>query len=197
MVRNGAAWLVLKKQKRDHITPLLNELHWLPVKFRCEYKIGNLAYCHFSVTLPSYLSAFLCTYQTSCTFRSSGEKLLRILKRNLKSVGDRSFSFIALSGICCLLGRACVCMIVDYVYACVYICVNGALSFLDGKISATQEPSIIIIIIIIIIRLLEKKYTGRNQTYSISPETYHESREISVKRVKQTEMESAIIGSKR
>uniref|UniRef100_UPI0025D76A15 hypothetical protein n=1 Tax=Thiolapillus sp. TaxID=2017437 RepID=UPI0025D76A15 len=100
-VQNSAARLVLKKKekkktrKRDHITPLLSELHWLPVKFRCEYKIATLAYRHFDGTLPSYLSASLCTYQTSRTLRSSNEKLLKIPKRSLKSVGDRSFSFIA------------------------------------------------------------------------------------------------------
>ena len=65
--------------------------------------IATLAYRHFDGTLPSYLSASLCTYQTSSTLRSSNEKLWKILKRNLKSVGDSSFSFIAqLSGIRCL-----------------------------------------------------------------------------------------------
>jgi len=36
-VQNNAARLVLKKRKYDHVTPLLNELHRLPVKFRCQY----------------------------------------------------------------------------------------------------------------------------------------------------------------
>ena len=81
-------------KKRDH-TPLLNELHRLPVKFHCKYKIATLAYHHFDGTLPSYLSASLCMYQTSHTLQSSSEKLLKIPKYNLKSVGDRSFSFIA------------------------------------------------------------------------------------------------------
>ena len=53
-VQNSAVRLVLKKRKRDHITLLLNELHWLPVKFHCEYKIATLAYLHFDCTLPSY-----------------------------------------------------------------------------------------------------------------------------------------------
>ena len=74
---------------------LLNELHWLPVKFRREYKIATLSYRHFNGTLPSYLSACLCTYQTSRTLQSSNEELLKIPKRSLKSVGERSFGFIA------------------------------------------------------------------------------------------------------
>ena len=55
-VQNNAAWLVLKKRRRDHVTPLLKELHWLPVKFRCQYKIATLAYRHFEGSLPPYLS---------------------------------------------------------------------------------------------------------------------------------------------
>ena len=96
-VQNSAAWLVLEKKKKkrkgDHITPLLNELQWLPVKFRCEYKIATLAYRHFDGTLPSYLSASLCTYQTSRTLQSSSSNLLATVL---------SVSLPQLSGIRCL-----------------------------------------------------------------------------------------------
>ena len=37
-IQNSAARLVMKKRKRDHVTPLLKEFHWLPMKFRCQYK---------------------------------------------------------------------------------------------------------------------------------------------------------------
>ena len=34
-IQNNAARLILKKKsKRDHVIPLLKELHWLPVKYR-------------------------------------------------------------------------------------------------------------------------------------------------------------------
>ena len=46
-VQPNAARLVLKKGKRNHVTSLLKELHWLPVKFRYQYKIATLAYRHF------------------------------------------------------------------------------------------------------------------------------------------------------
>ena len=75
-VQNNAARLAMKKRKREHVTALVKELHWLPVKFRCEYKIAVLAYHHFEGSLPPYLSASLCRYQTSRTLRSSNEKLL-------------------------------------------------------------------------------------------------------------------------
>ena len=83
------------QRRRDHVTPLLKELHWLPVKFRCQYKIATLAYRHFEGSLPPYRSASLCTYEPSRSLRSSNEKLLKIPKRNLKSFGQRSFSFMA------------------------------------------------------------------------------------------------------
>jgi hypothetical protein len=41
-VQNAAARLVTSTRKYDHITPILRELHWLPVKFRIHFK---LLYC--------------------------------------------------------------------------------------------------------------------------------------------------------
>ena len=92
-VQNNAARFVLKKRRRDHVTPLLKELHWLPVQFRCHYRIATLAYCHFEESLPPYLSSSLCTYEPSRSLRSSNEKLLKIPKRNLKSFGQHFFQF--------------------------------------------------------------------------------------------------------
>ena len=94
-IQNNAAWLVSKKSKRDHVTPLLKELHWLPVKYRIQYKLATLAFRHFDGTLPPYLSSSLCTYQPPCSLRSSTERLLKIPKTNLKNYGERSFGYIA------------------------------------------------------------------------------------------------------
>ena len=94
-LQNNAARLIMEKRKRDHVTPLLKELHWLPVKFRCQYKIATLAYRHFEGSLPSHLSSSLCTYELSRPLGSSTERLFWIPKRNLKSFGERSFSFMA------------------------------------------------------------------------------------------------------
>ena len=41
----------LKNHSWYQVTQLLNELHWLPVKFHCKYKIVTLGYCHFDGTL--------------------------------------------------------------------------------------------------------------------------------------------------
>ena len=94
-IQNSAARLVLRKCKKDHVTPLLKKLHWLPVKFRWQYKIAVFAYRHFDGSLPRYLSETLCTYYPSRSLRSASEKLLKLPKRNMKTVGYRSFSYQA------------------------------------------------------------------------------------------------------
>ena len=94
-IQNKAARLILKKSKRDHVTPLLKELHWLPVKYRIQYKLATLAFSHFDGTLPPYLSSSSYTYQPSRSFRSPTERLLKIPKTNLKTFGERAFGYIA------------------------------------------------------------------------------------------------------
>lgn len=94
-IQNSAARFVMGKKKYDHVTPLLRELHWLPVKARCEYKIAVLAYRHFDGTLAPYLSNLLCAHEPPRTLRSSREKRLVLPKVQLKSAGERSFRFAA------------------------------------------------------------------------------------------------------
>ena len=94
-IQNNAAWLILKKLKRDHVTPLLKELHWLPVKYYIQYKLTMLTFCHFDGTLLPYPSSSLCTYQPLRSLRSSTERLLKIPKTNLKTFGEHSFGYTA------------------------------------------------------------------------------------------------------
>ena len=96
-IQNNAAWLILKKLKSDHVTPLLKELHWLPVKYCTQYKLTTLAFRHFDGTLPPYLPSSLCTYQPSRSLHSLTERLLKISITNLKTFGERSFGYIALT----------------------------------------------------------------------------------------------------
>jgi len=39
-VQNAAARLVLRLDRRSHITAALHELHWLPVKYRIQFNIA-------------------------------------------------------------------------------------------------------------------------------------------------------------
>ena len=99
------ARMVMKKSKRNHITPLLQydcifiDSPFLPV---LKYKIATLIYHHFDKTLPLYLSSS--TYRLPWTLtitslpvlsRLSGEtkKLLKVPRINVKSFGYRFFSY--------------------------------------------------------------------------------------------------------
>ena len=44
-------------RRRDHITPVLRRLHWLPVQRRVEFKIACLVHQSLALTAPTYLSA--------------------------------------------------------------------------------------------------------------------------------------------
>ena len=85
--------MVLRKRKRDHVTPLLAQLHWLPVQQRIQHKMGTLAFRHFDGSLPPYLAEKLAHHKTSRTLRSSEQLLLSTPQTKLRTAGDRSFTF--------------------------------------------------------------------------------------------------------
>ena len=84
-VQNNATKLVLRKSKHDHVTPLLQELHWLPVKFQPQYKIATFVCRFFDGSVPGYLSQTLCAYEPTRNLCSLCEKLLKVPKCNTKT----------------------------------------------------------------------------------------------------------------
>ena len=94
-VLNSAARVFARSRKFDQITPLLIELHWLPVEQRIIFKI---LLCTFKVVnglAPSYLSELLEGYVPRRMLRSSTQLLLHETKFNLKTHGSRAFSVCA------------------------------------------------------------------------------------------------------
>jgi len=54
-VMNAAVRLICSAQKCDHITPLLQDLHWLRMPERIEFKLAVLAFrCLYGMALPYY-----------------------------------------------------------------------------------------------------------------------------------------------
>ena len=98
-IHNNATRLVLRKSKRDHVSPLLQRLHWLSIPARIDDKVATLAYRHLEGSLPPYLSSTLFIYQPSRSLRSSQEKLLKVPRENLKAFGHRSFGYQELASI--------------------------------------------------------------------------------------------------
>ena len=91
-----------RKSKYDHVTPLLQELHRLPIKFRPQYKIATFVHRFFEGSLPGYLSQTLCAYEPTQNLRSSCEKLLKVPKCNTKRSESFPSAFLhLLSGTLC------------------------------------------------------------------------------------------------
>ena len=89
--QNTAARLVKRVKKHDHITPVLYDLHWLPIKQRVEYKLLLLCYKSLNGLAPQYLVDFLELYKPSRSLRSSGSHNLVVPKTSTKTYGDRAF----------------------------------------------------------------------------------------------------------
>ena len=95
-VQNAAAKLIFRQKKHDHVTPLLKELHWLPVTQRITFKILLLTYKALHNEAPPYLKELLTHYEPKRTLRSSSDtSLLVIPKTRLKTFGDRAFKAAA------------------------------------------------------------------------------------------------------
>ena len=82
--QNSCARLIYGKKKRDHVSEILQELHWLPSEARSCFKILCFVFKCFHGLAPSYLSDLL--------------KVVRVedhtlhIPRTLTSYGDRAFS---------------------------------------------------------------------------------------------------------
>jgi len=94
-VQNMAARLVTKTRKRDHITPILRQLHWLPVRQRIIFKVLLLTFKALNNLAPDYLRLLLNTYIPQRQLRSSDSSLLTVPRTRLKMAGDKAFAHFA------------------------------------------------------------------------------------------------------
>ena len=97
MVQNTAARLVIRTPRREHITPSLKKLHWLPVKQRSIFKILLITYKALAGMAPSYISKLINLYVPTRALRSATNKRLTVPSSSTKFYGDRSFAFAAAS----------------------------------------------------------------------------------------------------
>ena len=97
-VQNAAARVVSRVKRWDHISPVLKDLHWLPVNKRIDHKICSMTYGCIKGTAPSYLQELITKYEPSRELRSSSLALLKIPSVNghkKKYLGARSFESAA------------------------------------------------------------------------------------------------------
>ena len=95
LVQNSAARLLTETRKREHITPVLASLHWLPVNFRIDFKILLFVFKALHGLAPVYITSLLKPHAPSRSLRSANQSLLVVPKTRLKSRGDQAFSVAA------------------------------------------------------------------------------------------------------
>ncbi len=95
IVQNAAARVLTRSRKYDHITPILQSLHWIPIKFRISYKILLLAYKALNDLAPAYLTNLLSRYNPTRSLRSQNSGLLVVPRIAKSTKGGRTFSYLA------------------------------------------------------------------------------------------------------
>ena len=95
-VQNAAAKVITRHKKHDHATPLLHQLHWLPIEDRITFKVLLLTFRSLNGDGPVYLKDLLSLYKPPINLRSGKDaSLLCVPRTKLKFYGDRAFSVAA------------------------------------------------------------------------------------------------------
>ena len=84
LLQNTAARIVTRTRSSEHITPVLRSLHWLPVKFRIDYKIIVMTFKALHGLAPAYLMDLI-------EWHSPGRALRSMDRYEAKRKGGRGF----------------------------------------------------------------------------------------------------------
>jgi hypothetical protein len=93
-VMNAAARLIFAKKKHEHVTPLLEELHWLRARQRITYKLATLSYRCLRGLAPSYLALELtrvADIESRRHVRSAATERLETPSFRRSTTGGRAF----------------------------------------------------------------------------------------------------------
>ena len=93
-LQNMAARLITLTRKYDHISPVLADLHWLPVEQRIVFKYSLLIYKIQLGKAPVYLADSVQSYTPRRALRSSEQGLLKLNRTNTQW-GNRAFGIAA------------------------------------------------------------------------------------------------------
>ena len=94
-IQNSAARLVTRSRTYDPVAPILQNLHWLPIRSRIDFKILLLTYQCLHGTAPAYLQDLVQQYQPARNLRSKDKYLLSAPAMTTTSYGSRSFQSTA------------------------------------------------------------------------------------------------------
>ena len=91
LIQNAAARIIYRKRKFDHITPILYQLHWLPVPQRIVFKVLVFVYNSLHNDCPEYLSELIVPTRPTRNLRSSTS--IKFNQCKVKTnYGSRAFS---------------------------------------------------------------------------------------------------------
>ena len=82
-LQNSCARVIYGVRRREHVSPLLKQLHWLPIRLRIIFKVLCLIFKCLHNTAPSYLIDIL---------PETHENRFVRIPRTCTSIGDRAFS---------------------------------------------------------------------------------------------------------
>lgn len=90
-VQNTAARIITRTSRHSHITPVLKELHWLPIKHRVQYKTLLLVFKALNQQAPIYITNMLKVYHPARKLRSQNSLMLVIPQTKSVTYGQRHF----------------------------------------------------------------------------------------------------------
>ena len=94
VAQNSAARLLTGALRRDHITPILKELHWLPVNQRILFKCLNVVMKGLKTTSsPAYMKDIVTPYTQSRQLRSESDRFRLTVSRARGTFGSRTLSY--------------------------------------------------------------------------------------------------------
>jgi len=97
-VLNAAARLVFAGRIHDHVTPLLQELHWLRARQRITYKLAMIVYRCLHGLAPQYLAGELtrvADIESRRRLRSAATARLDVPSVQRSTIGGRAFPVAA------------------------------------------------------------------------------------------------------
>ena len=93
-IQNKAARLVTMSRKDEHITPVLQSLHWLPMSQRITFKLMVLVYKCLHGLAPNYLCSLLKRYARDSRLRQVHSTILSV-PVSKRQVGNHAFGISA------------------------------------------------------------------------------------------------------
>ena len=92
-VQNAAACLVTGVRRSDHISPVLRQLHWPPVRQRVDFKVATLVHQSLYGISPPYLAddCRLVADARERRLRSTASRTC-VVTRTYSTFGDRAFA---------------------------------------------------------------------------------------------------------